>query len=373
MNSLSGKLRTLVSGPPTSPKVYQNLKVADIPVTTAECRSCADPCDQDHDDFSSKLDIDMDSDMLGSVKPYRRQVIISTGKSDWAKEVTEAEGTLAAFLSTVNSSLSPSKKPKKPKSNSDLSPSGLFSHTEAGRLSILNGSHRSLSDDDSHETVIVLPDFMVVSGVPRTLAGAEALWRAAVDPSLGRAGVTTQTDDLNTWVLPYSCLILLCSHKRRDNRCAVTAPILERTFHQYLEREGWEVHTDLHDLSYEPPLESQPNPAAEKEQLIEAQLKSLHAEHKALILKNSHVGGHKFAGNCIVSDVLMVIRAVQSLMSILAQIYTPRGAGVWYGRVTPHNVESIVKHTIIGGQVLPTILRGGLDLACRGKMSLYEW
>jgi (2Fe-2S) ferredoxin len=55
------------------------------------------------------------------------------------------------------------------------------------------------------------------------------------------------------------------------------------------------------------------------------------------------------------------------------QIYTPRGAGVWYGRVTPHEVESIVMHTIINGQVLPTILRGGMDLAGRGKMTLYDW
>ncbi|KAG1753811.1 Sucrase/ferredoxin-like-domain-containing protein [Suillus paluster] len=306
MNALTGKLRAFVFGPPNGKKVYQKLKAADVPVTTAECRSCADPCDQDHDDFSSKLDIDMDSDLLGSVKPYRRQVVISTGKSDWAKEVTEAEGTLAAFLNAANSSLGTSKKPK---SSSDPPATGLFSHTEAGRLSILNGSHRSFSDDESHETVIVLPDFMVVSGVPRTLAGAEALWRAAVDPSLA--------------------------------------------FHQYLEQEGWEVHTNLDDLTSEPSLESRASSNTEKEQLIETQLKSLHTEHKALILKNSHVGGHKFAGNCI--------------------IYTPRGAGVWYGRVTPHEVESIVRHTIIGGQVLPTILRGGVDLACRGKKSLYDW
>ncbi|KAG2158891.1 Sucraseferredoxin-like protein [Suillus bovinus] len=316
----------------------------------AECRSCADPCNQDHDDFSSRLDIDMDSDMLGSVKPYHRQVVISTGKTDWEKDVTEVEGTLAALLTTANSSLGT---PKKPKSTNDPLPSGLFSHTEAGRLAILNGSHRSFSPDELEETVIVLPDFIVVSGVPRTLAGAEAFWKAALDPALDRAGVTHRLDNLNTWVLPYSCLILLCSHKRRDKRCAVAAPMLEKTFQQYLEREGWEVHTDLHDLTSAPSLELQASSTIEKEQLIESQLKSLHAEHRALILRNSHVGGHKFAGNCI--------------------IYTPRGAGVWYGRVTPHEVESIVKHTVIDGQVLPTIFRGGLDLVCRGKKTLYDW
>ncbi|OAX40649.1 hypothetical protein K503DRAFT_714071 [Rhizopogon vinicolor AM-OR11-026] len=350
MSALSGKLKAFVFGSPNGQEVYQDLKAADVPVTTADCRSCAEPCDQDHDEYPSKLDIDMDSDMLGSVKPYRRQVVISTGKSDWANKVTEEEGTLAAFLDAANSSLSTSKKPK---SNSDSSVPGVFPHTKAGKLTILNGSHKPFSHNESEETVIVLPDFKVMSGVPRTLEGAQALWKAALDPSLGRAGATSRTDNLKTWVLPYSCLILLCSHKRRDKRCAVAAPILEKTFTQYLEREGWVVQTDLQDLSSEPSLESQASPDTDKEQLIETQLKSLHVEHKALILKNSHIGGHKFAGNCI--------------------IYTPRGAGVWYGRVTPHEVESIVKHTIIGGQVLPTILRGGLDLACHGKKSLYDW
>ncbi|KAG1874668.1 Sucrase/ferredoxin-like-domain-containing protein [Suillus subalutaceus] len=347
--SLIGQLKAFVFGSPNSPEVYRTLKIADVPVTTAECRSCADPCDEDHDDFPSGLDIDMDSDMLGSVYPYRRQVLISTGKRDWEIEVTEAKGTLAAFLETANSSLSTPKKPNDPL------PSGLlFSHTEAKFLSILNGSHRPFSYDESEETVIVLPDFMVVSGVSRTLAGAEVLWKAALDPALDRAGVITRTDNLlNTWVLPYSCLILLCSHKRRDKRCSVTAPILEKTFHLYLEREGWEVHTNLYDLTSEPSLESQASSTTEKERLVETQLKSLHAEHRALILMSSHFGGHQFAGNCV--------------------IYTPRGAGVWYGRVTPHNVESIVKHTIIDGQVIPTILRGGVDLPCRGKKTLYDW
>lgn len=76
-----------------------------------------------------------------------------------------------------------------------------------------------------------------------------------------------------------------------------------QAFTQYLEREGWEVHTDLQDLSFDPSLESQASSDTDMEQLIEAQLKSLHSEHKALILMNSHIGGHKFAGNCIVSDV----------------------------------------------------------------------
>ena len=143
----------------------------------------------------------------GRVLMMTAQVVISTGKSDWESEVTEEKGTLAAFLNAANSSLNTSKKPK---STDGPSVPGVFSHTEAGRLAILNGSHKSFSHDGSHETVIILPDFKVMSGVPRTPEGAEALWRTALDPSLGRAGAASIKDQLKTWVLPYSCLILLC-------------------------------------------------------------------------------------------------------------------------------------------------------------------
>lgn len=56
-----------------------------------------------------------------------------------------------------------------------------------------------------------------------------------------------------------------------------------------------------------------------------------------------------------------------------SQIYTPQGAGVWYGRVTPHDVESIVINTIIGGLVLPPLLRGGVNLSRPGCKTLNDW
>ncbi|EEB88526.1 hypothetical protein MPER_13593 [Moniliophthora perniciosa FA553] len=70
-------------------------------------------------------------------------------------------------------------------------------------------------------------------------------------------------------------------------------------------------------------------------------------------MRNSHTGGHKYAGNCI--------------------IYTPHGSGVWYGRVTTHEVNAIVSQTIEKGLVLPPLLRGGVNLSRPGCKSLYDW
>ncbi|KAI6105520.1 Sucrase/ferredoxin-like-domain-containing protein [Pisolithus sp. B1] len=337
------------------------LKSVDVPVIDADCRFCPDPCDQDHDDFA-KMSIDMESDLLGSVKPYRRQVVISTGKSDWHREVTEADGTLAAFLCSANerhctSSDSTGKASSAPNDNKPLPP-GLFTQDTSNRLSILNGSHHSLSlhhdPASTLETVIILPDYKVVTDVPRSLEGAETLWKSALDPAYGRSGAPERSDTLKSWVLPYSCLILLCSHKRRDKRCAIAAPVLEKTFTQYLEREGWEVHTDLEDLSGKPTLEPLLSAGnADAETVYQSQLAALPGQHRALILRNSHIGGHKFAGNVI--------------------IYTPTGASVWYGRVTSHHVESIVANTIIDGRVLSPILRGGLNIARPGCRTVYDW
>jgi hypothetical protein len=39
----------------------------------------------------------------------------------------------------------------------------------------------------------------------------------------------------------------------------------------------------------------------EPEEYITRQLKTSSAEKRVLILRSSHVGGHKYAGNCIVS------------------------------------------------------------------------
>ena len=121
---------------------------------------------------------------------------------------------------------------------------------------------------------------------------------------------------LRSW--PSAPCALLGSHKRRDNRCALAAPKLEHgaflpfsaspllpallTFHVFLcpclaltlalEREGWEVHTQLSDPSE---LASHPNGSDEL-----AQLKSASESRRVLILKTSHFGGHKFAGNVVV-------------------------------------------------------------------------
>jgi len=50
-----------------------------------------------------------------------------------------------------------------------------------------------------------------------------------------------------------------------------------------------------------PPLEDFQGTQEQREEDVIKQLKCLSSQKKVLLIRNSHIGGHKFAGNCIVN------------------------------------------------------------------------
>ncbi|KAF7318849.1 hypothetical protein HMN09_00220400 [Mycena chlorophos] len=332
-----------------TPEAIHNHLVDDgVPVSDAPCRGCADPCEEGHPEFPDRFKVDMESQMIGSVRPYRRQILISTAKTDWDRDVTSTRGSLAAFVDSAHyRSTSPvvahdEVRPRAP---------GVFHASSSSEITILNGSHSSVSD---HETVLVFPDYVAVAGIPASAKGAQMLWKNALDPAIPRIlGATKKPEPgIQTWVLPYACVITMCSHKRRDARCAIAAPKLEQAFTHSLTSRGWTVDNQLEPF-IDLPLEKFSGSDEEREEHVTSTLKTLRDSQRALILYNSHVGGHRYNGVTI--------------------IYTPGGATIWYGRVTPHDVDAIVEQTIIGGLVLPSLLRGGAGLAKPGCKSLHDW
>lgn len=180
--------------------------------------------------------------------------MISTGKSDWPHDVTSESGSLASYLNAAMSSApksqpAPNVSSTVPAVPSDKTVPGIYDTRQVSKVTILNGSHYTICDDPNRDTVLVLPDYKVVSEVERSAEGAEQLWKDAVDPAVGRAGAPVEGSKVRSWVIPYSVVILLCmfgcsrlahswspayrvlfttgSHKKRDNRCAIAAPKLE--------------------------------------------------------------------------------------------------------------------------------------------------
>lgn len=152
------------------------------------------------------------------------QVVISTGKSDWEHTVTGERGSLASHISTIEKAAPitiagastpgtvPSTPVTPPTSQLQLptAVAGIFKDSETHAVSILNGSHDTLSKDNDRETVLVFPDYKVVTEVPRSLDGARELWRNSVNPSVPRRGSSSEASAVKSWVIPYTCVILIC-------------------------------------------------------------------------------------------------------------------------------------------------------------------
>ncbi|KAF9210371.1 Altered inheritance of mitochondria protein 32 [Podila verticillata] len=100
--------------------------------------------------------------------------------------------------------------------------------------------------------------------------------------------------------------IMICSHRKRDKRCGVTAAILGKEFKRILRSKN--IYGDL--------------------------------EGDVEIWMISHIGGHKFAGNVIV--------------------HKSEGMAVWYGRVDPCHCQTIVDVTIEQDQVIQELYRGSM-------------
>jgi hypothetical protein len=143
--------------------------------------------------------------------------VISTGKTDWEREVTEVNGSLATRVHDIFKSSNSSAKPADPVAGKlKHSVPGVFTQQEATRLSILNGSHTTISEHHDRATVLIFPDYRVVFGVENTPKAAELLYEKAVSPSttyIPTIPEEREDGELPFGVLPipYSCVILLCA------------------------------------------------------------------------------------------------------------------------------------------------------------------
>ena len=149
-------------------------------------------------------------------------MIISTPNPDWPREVTEAEGTLAAYLSAaVSATGGTSGEQKAPKPALTAVPAPGVFDTRADlarltRLSIHNGRYPSVSQDGAKETMLVFPDFKAVTEVEVSEEGAGEVFEKVLSPSVPLQGVPSPRADsdsavgIKTWFLRYSCVILIC-------------------------------------------------------------------------------------------------------------------------------------------------------------------
>ncbi|KAG0139529.1 hypothetical protein CROQUDRAFT_675078 [Cronartium quercuum f. sp. fusiforme G11] len=290
------------------------LRAAGVPLSIeseADCATCTQTCSApiDMKGYPRAFSIDTTTPLLGTIKPFDYLILCSSSKTDWPRDVCENVNQVPGALRKAN----PKPTADTPKLNAEIKPRGppgIFplpktptEPPQPPRVSILSSSHISSSEDSNAESLIILPNWVLLPDVTSSNVPKLPL-----------------TSSYKPTQLPHNLIILLCSHKTRDKRCAIAAPILREALTEAFEAiEGtdWRVDTRADDLSST-------------------------TDHLVGIFQVSHSGGHKFAGNMI--------------------IFFPNGASVWYGRVTPSDCERIVQETVIGHKIIPELLKGGFGL-----------
>lgn len=134
-------------------------------------------------------------------------------------------------------------------------------------------------------------------------------------------------------------LVLICGHGGRDQRCGIMGPLLRDEFEKQIERVDVDVLRGAVQIN-----------AADAERIEGSADESKKSARVGLI---SHIGGHKFAGNVIVY--------IPPSLKAGDKPHPLAGHGIWYGRVEPKHVEGLVRETILNGNVVSDLFRGGID------------
>lgn len=292
------------------------------------------------------LDIDHKSPLNGVMAGYAEHVLVCTGQDDWASRIEEEHSgdNLAADLK-------------------ELFGRGGKYRDPFHNISVLNSSMPSSIPpwrEVQTTSAYILPSFKYVPFLPRvSFEAVQALAKGYLLPTTlhtAHGGLSPIHRDLMTRDETYrsllpgvqdvdEVLVLICGHGGRDARCGVMGPLLRSEFEEKLGRtDGFEVRR---------------GPVAVRDAVEEAsQIEGIVGEEEKVtgvrVGLVSHIGGHKFAGN-------VIIYLPPKLLQKGGKPHPLAGKGIWYGRVEPKHVEGLVNETVVKGNVVEDMFRGGID------------
>ncbi|KAK0626502.1 Sucrase/ferredoxin-like-domain-containing protein [Immersiella caudata] len=289
----------------------------------------------------SGFEIDHKTPLNGLISNYAQQVLICTGKDDWPSKIEDDNSgdNLAADLKEL------------------VGGRGAVFSDPFHNISILNSSFpSSVSKKSPLQTTsaYLLPSFKYVPFLPRvSFDSVEALVKGYLLPEklhVAHEGLSPIHRDRLTRKPAYrellwgvrdveDILVLVCGHGGRDQRCGVFGPLLKREFEEKLGGVGVDVLTGEVAIGVE-----------------DRELSARGVEEKrtaARVGLISHIGGHKFAGN-------VICYLPPELKTREGESHPLAGCGIWFGRVEPKHVEGIVRETILKGNVIEELFRGGI-------------
>lgn len=236
-----------------------------------------------------------------STNPYGLHLIIPTAKSDWPHNAKES----CPFASKV----------------AEWSAKAKFSKlgdSDEIKVSVSSLWCRELEDNEEYRNytranVLVLPFFVwfknvAIETIPQVLGSAITLLINCREHNILPPLDLPEMPDAALEIDYSKAFVFLCSHKTRDRRCGITAPIMKKEL---------EINLRDHDL-----------------------LRDASDDRKdgVSLVFIDHVGGHKYAANVI--------------------IYLRTGKNMWLARCRPQNAKPIIEDCILSnGKVSPEKLR----------------
>lgn len=272
-----------------------------------EVADCSMECESCSTKFPSSLSFDEgESDLLwGTGKPFGLHIVIPTNKSDWQHDALDVSGTLQEAVNSWSSS---------------AKFLGLGEST-AIKINVSSLSSTALESDEKYMNfevgdMLLLPFFVWVRSVKVKDVG-DVLNRVVPDLIASRdqgenrlsIGSYPEFPGVKFEVDPQRAYIFLCSHRTRDKRCGITAPIMRKEMEIHLRELG--LYRDVGD----------------------------DRTGGVRVAYVDHIRGHKYAAN-----VLIFLRK--------------SGKNIWLARCKPNNVVPIIDQCIVeDGKVWPESVR----------------
>ncbi|RYP56095.1 hypothetical protein DL771_012158 [Monosporascus sp. 5C6A] len=286
------------------------------------------------------LEVAKEGNLNGLIPNYAEQVLVCTGKDDWTSRIEDDDSgdNLAADLKEL------------------IGRGGVYSDP-FHNVSVLNSSFpSSISRRPEVQTTsaYLLPSFKYVPFLPRvSFDSVQALVRGYLLPEKLHPmhdGLSPIHRDRLLRKEAYQhllygvrdvtdVLVLICGHGRRDMRCGVMGPVLQKEFEAKLPRAGFDVLRG-------PAVDVRVSGPALSGTVGES-------PRTARVAQVSHVGGHKYAGN-------VIIYLPPTLKNHAGNPHPLAGHGIWYGRIEPKHVEGLIQETIVNGNVIRDHFRGAI-------------
>lgn len=256
----------------------------EIKAEGVDLATCDFDCGSCDNELPALLNLRHDDDnaaLWKLTKPYDLHMLVSTGRSDWLHDACETEGTLEHAVEKWGGSPALEHKPK----------------TSVLLFAPHNGE------------ILLMPFFVWLKDVPVDRAH-DALDKIVPELVKARAegSVIEETADLlgdgsgvKVAIDHMKAYVILCSHRTRDKRCGVTAPLLKKEFELHIRDDG--VYRDTGD----------------------------NREGGIVVGFVNHLGQHKYAAN------VMVYRREDGEM-------------IWLARAQPKNVQPIYNECVKAGR-----------------------